>query len=502
MFDWQHVLDQEALADVLPREHARFARPICEGLALFLGRLPQAAQAQLLAQQSALPSSAGVSERLGVLAQGCPVLQKLGQILARDPRLAPELRRHLRVLESLPPTVSVATLRRVLTAELGPLRRLGIRLLPPALAEASVGVVIPFQRIAAGRDGSPEGVFKVLKPGIDQRLELELDLLGEVGAYLDERCETLQIPHLDYEETFQQVRDKLRWEIQLDQEQRHLAQAARFYADEPRVQIPALLEFCTPRVTAMERIDGCKVTDHRLDDRHQRRELADLVVRALITRPIFSRARQAMFHCDPHAGNLFLTDRHRLAILDWSLVGSLENRPREAIMQIMLAAAMLDAPQIVAVLESLSERQRPHADVLAQVVQKWLARIRAGQLPGLTWLTGMLDEAVRTARLRVATDLLLFRKSLLMLEGVLAEVNRGAPEIDDVLLADFCHHFITEWPRRWFASFQSREFATRLSNADLTRVLLSWPSTATKLWLGPSLDSLSADRLRDNLARV
>ena len=61
----------------------------------------------------------------------------------------------------------------------------------------------------------------------------------------------------------------------------------------------------------------------------------------------------------------------------------------------------------------------------------------------------MLDEAVQRARLRVAADLLMFRKSLLTLEGVLAEINGGVLEIDDVLLADFCQHFIAEWPRRW-----------------------------------------------------
>ena len=226
-------------------------------------------------------------------------------------------------MESLPPTVPVETIREVLTSQLGPLPALGVCLEPPAIAEASVGVVIPFRRTDPAGQDRPEGVFKVLKPGIDERLEFELELLGQVGSYLDERCEALQIPSLDYEEAFEQVREKLCWEIRLDEEQRHLAKAARFYADEPQVQIPELLEFCTQRVTAMERIRGSKITDHCLPDRRDRRELADLVVRALIARPIFSRASRAMFHCDPHAGNLFLTDTNRLAILDWSLVGFL-----------------------------------------------------------------------------------------------------------------------------------------------------------------------------------
>ena len=121
---------------------------------------------------------------------------------------------------------------------------------------------------------TPEGVLKILKPGIVDRMELELNLLGQVGSYFDSRCEELAIPHLDYCETFDHVRTKLGVEVQLDQEQRHLAEARALFADEPDVQIPRLLEHCTPRVTAMERIFGVKVTDHALDAAHERQRLA------------------------------------------------------------------------------------------------------------------------------------------------------------------------------------------------------------------------------------
>ena len=98
----------------------------------------------------------------------------------------------------------------------------------------------------------------------------------------------MHIPHLAYEDSFDQIREKLKCEVRLDEEQRHLVQAAAFYADEPQVHIPALLEHCTPRVTAMERITGSKVTDHSLDNRYDRRRLAELVVRSLVAQPIFS----------------------------------------------------------------------------------------------------------------------------------------------------------------------------------------------------------------------
>ena len=60
-----------------------------------------------------------------------------------------------------------------------------------------------------------------------------------------------------------------------------------------------------------------------------------------------------MFHSDPHAGNLFLTDENRLAMLDWSLVGCLGEAEREAIVQIMLAAVTLQPKRVVQVLHAI-----------------------------------------------------------------------------------------------------------------------------------------------------
>jgi ubiquinone biosynthesis protein len=490
MADWNLLIDEAAFASVLPDEYARFVRPIRGALTVFLGGLPAAHQEAVLADQAALPPTATASERLFALARSCPALHKLGQVLARDRRLSPELRRRLQGLESLPPSVPLEIIQGVLARELGPLHRLGVTLASAALAEASVAVVIPFRRDRGPARAAPrDGVFKVLKPGVEERLEQELRLLERVGSYLDEGCAEFGIPNIDYRGVFEQVRMKLREEVRLDLEQRHLARARAFYEGEPRVQVPALFEHCTPRVTAMERVTGKKVTEHGRASGEERR-LADLLVEALIARPIFSNDSPAPFHADPHAGNLFVTDDHRLALLDWSLVGWLGDAERVAVVQVLLAATALDAERIVALLEGLAGRPVDRS-ALESVVHAWLRRLRRGQFPGFTWLMGLLDEAVQAARLRVGADLLLFRKSLHTLEGVVADVGVGDGRVDAVLLGLFLRHFAVEWPQRWLAWPDSRAFATRLSNRDLARWVMSLPWAATRLWLDRSFDLLS-----------
>jgi ubiquinone biosynthesis protein len=477
MLDWGFLIDESALASVLPDAHARFRRPLGSALAVFLGGLPEARQAAILSDQASLPPDASASRRLAVLARSCPALHKLGQVLARDRRLPAELRRHLQELEALPPSIPAATIEALLTREFGPLDRLGVTLLPPALAEASVAVVIPFQ------EGTRQGVFKVLKPGIEERLEQELELLERVGTHLDEKSAEFGIPTLDYQETFEQVRDKLRHEVRLDLEQRQLVQARAAFAGEPRVVVPALFEHCTARVTAMERVNGWKVTEHGLACPADRRRLADLVVEALIARPIFCRASQALVHGDPHAGNLFFTPDGRLAILDWSLVGTLGERERIAFAQMALGALTFDDQRLVTALEGLSDWGQIDRPALASVVRAWLGHLRQGHFPGFTRLMGLLDDAVQSARLRVGADLLLFRKTLHTLEGVVADVG-ATDRIGTVLLDQFLTHLVAECPQRWLTLPGSRAFATRLSNADLAEAVLGWPLAVARFWVG------------------
>ncbi len=206
-----------------------------------------------------------------------------------------------------------------------------------------------------------------------------------------------------------------------------------------------------------------------------------------------------MFHSDPHAGNLFLTDQNRLAILDWSLVGSLSEPDRIAVVQIIQGAITLNADRIITVLESLNQRGQVNGRALTEIVAGRLRQIRRGTLPGLSWLVGLLDEAVHTAGLRAAADLMLFRKSLHTLEGVVAELGAEAPRMDEVLLADFLRHFAAEWPWRWVSPPTSRDFATRLSTFDLAETLWSSPSTLARFWMGHGFDLLEACGTSDKL---
>jgi ubiquinone biosynthesis protein len=208
-----------------------------------------------------------------------------------------------------------------------------------------------------------------------------------------------------------------------------------------------------------------------------------LVIEALIARPVLATDRHALFHGDPHAGNLFLTRDGRLALLDWSLIGELGKRERIALVQILLGALLSDVERMVSPLLDLAERSGVDRAALEGIVRNWLAQLQQGQLPGFTWLMGMVDEAVQHARLRVSADLLLFRKSLFTLEGVLRDIGTDRNRIEAVLLSQFLRQFVLEWPQRWQLSPSSRALATRLSNLDLAELIWRLPLATVRRWL-------------------
>jgi ubiquinone biosynthesis protein len=481
-----------ALDTLIPDAYAPYRRAVVDATAFFLSRLSAHRLAEIVAAQRALPSTAGPAVRAVTLVHCCPTLHKLGQVLARHRSIIPGFRAQLQRLESMEPTTSMTEVAAILHDELGGAVGGELLLGAPAIAEASVAVVVPFTVRASPAATTVRGVLKVLKPGIERALLEELEVWPQVGAFLDDACERFGIPALEYQATLDDVRDLLVEEVHLEHEQRHLVEAAEAYADMDRVRVPSLLPYCSPRVTAMSRIDGPKVTSVTHWPPERRRGLAELVVRALICRPTWSVAPTALFHADPHAGNLVAMDDGSLGILDWSLIGRLGKPERIHIAQIVLGALSLDPARVCQAVAALAAHG-PDQSRLRSVVEDSLRSLRRGALPGLEWLVRLLDAAVARAGVRLGRDLMLFRKVLLTLEGVVDDVCADFP-VDQCLVATAVAQLASEWPRRMVSAPFSRAHGTHVSNVDLASLVWSWPATAMRLLSGVGSDVLRSAR--------
>lgn len=466
------------LTELLPPTYAEYRPLLADGLLFFLERLSPIRQQAILVAQLGLASNTSRSRRLLALFRLCPTLHKLGQVVAHDRRLSAELRQRLQELETLVPTDSLAAIGPLLEREVGHIA--GVQVGRRAIAEASVAVVVPFVWRQTGATPPQRGVFKILRPGVQDRLNEELAIWPALGTFLEERCTYYGLPVFDYRNTLETVAHLLANEVCLDREQAHLSQAADFYAHSPDILIPRLFPFSTPSVTAMERVDGCKVTRQDLPPREMRQR-ADRIIRALLADPFWGcRQAGAVFHADPHAGNLMATPDGRLAIIDWALTTQLSKRQCEAVVQLVLGALTLNDRRVCAAIAALGQ---PVDDARVQIaVSESIRELACGGLPGFEWVSSLLDSQASTSAVRFPEELILFRKALLTLSGVVADVSPQTT-VDSVLVPEGAARFIQGlfWRSCTWADSRGRVGA-HLSNADILGLWAELPATALRYW--------------------
>ncbi len=63
---------------------------------------------------------------------------------------------------------------------------------------------------------------------------------------------------------------------------------------------------------------------------------------------------EGVYHADPHRGNVFLTDDGRLALLDYGLLGRLDDETRATLSLLLLAIARNSADDVAHLLLALS----------------------------------------------------------------------------------------------------------------------------------------------------
>ena len=468
------------LSDLLPPAYARFRPLLADALLFFLDRLSPRRQRDIFTAQLALPANTSRSRRLLALFRLCPTLHKLGQVVAHDRRLSGDLRQRLQELETLVPTDSLLAIRPLLEREMGGVA--GLRIARKALAEASVAVVVPFVWQQAANAPPLQGVFKVLRPGVRDRLEEELAIWPALGTFLEERCVAHGLPVFDYANTLESVAHLLANEVHLDGEQAHLRQAAEFHAGSPDIVIPRVFPFSTPTVTAMERVHGCKVTTQDLPATEMRQR-AERMIRALLAQPFWSSGESgAIFHADPHAGNLLATPDGRLAILDWALTTTLAKRQCESVVQLVLGALTLNDRRVCAAIGALGQ-SLDDAQVEAAVGQA-IGQVRGGGFPGFEWMTSLLDSLAATSAVRFPEEVSLFRKALLTLSGVAADVSPDMT-IDGVLIREGASQFIRSlWWRPWIWADWRPRGGAHLSNADLFGLGAELPASTLRFWGG------------------
>ena len=385
---------------LVPEAYANWRPPVRDAMMFVVARLSPARLAPKLLEQIELPAGTPAEVRLLRLIAKVPGLQKLGQVIARNQHLHPALRKALARLENGIRDVRPEDIRAIIQRELGQkIETYAVKIAPAILSEASVSAVVRFSWRNPETRRRQRGVFKVLKPHISQ--------------YFAEDME---------------VRRLLRHEVNFSREQKTLIEAGTLYRSMRGVRIPRLIEpLCAPAVTALTEERGIKVTSAaaRLPA-PRRRKVAEQLIEALIAVPLFAATRDAVFHGDPHAGNLLYNNRTgELAILDWALRERLGREERRHLALLFLMVSLRDPVGTSAAIVALSQHpigmNSPRGRMIHRTVAEFLGGIPPSNLPSAADAMRLL-ERVAMKGVRFPASLIMLSKVMFTLEGILADI--------------------------------------------------------------------------------
>jgi ubiquinone biosynthesis protein len=426
----REIVDRTRPDKAVPEIYGHYRSLVRDGIAFFLSQVNRGRLIELVVSQLTLAAETSAEERLLELAKCFPTLHKLGQLIARHPHIDPKVKQWLIHLENgrygTPQDVILAQIH----GQLQQAGRLGgVRIQPTILSEASVGAVVPFQWTPPACLHPVDGVLKILKPDIRKHLDEEVTILEKTAAFFEQNRGRYPLRDFKFLEIFQEVRQMLVKEVDLAAEQTHLAEAAIFYGDMAGIQIPQLLPLGTGTMTAMAYLDGPKITDADLNP-EQRRHCAAVMFEAIVCRPLFSHREMALFHGDPHAGNILAVAEPaskipRIGLLDWSLAGRLAKRDRIKTVQLIQAIFKEDLSGIRRSIQALASGVcHENTKQRRQLRDLVLGFTQSAEFERLTLIkkTFRLLEELSYKGYVFAADLMLFRKAIFTLEGVIYDL--------------------------------------------------------------------------------
>ena len=147
----------------------------------------------------------------------------------------------------------------------------------------------------------------------------------------------------------------LRAQLDYLQEARNAERFSANFAGDSSVQIPRVFpDLTTSRVITLERIRGMKITDLTMLDEAGLSHHAIAERTALITAKMIFE--DGFFHADPHPGNFFIEPTGRVGIVDFGMVGSLDDRLREQLGHLLSGFVRRDPGRLADALLALGTR--------------------------------------------------------------------------------------------------------------------------------------------------
>ncbi|MFN7878115.1 MAG: ABC1 kinase family protein [Pirellula sp.] len=351
-----------------------------------------------------------------------PTFIKLGQVLSLRPDLVgSELAKELQSLQTQVPPDSFRDTREVVESELKrPINEVFSYFAEIPIASASIGQV----HEATLLDGT-KVVVKVQHVNIQAKVNEDLEVLQGLAVMAD------RIPELaawQPKSLVEQLSRTLRRELSFSREISNLQVFHRLLNGSDKLRIPVSYPACSSaRMLTMEKLDGKSIHSLALHDGHgpcERRDVAKRIA-TLYVDMIFVKG---LYHADPHPGNILVQDDGTIGLLDFGMVGRIDDTLRQAIEEMLFAVYSQDS----ALLTSLIKRAGkipPAIDeaMLSNDVADLIATYSSQPIESIDLAMALNDatDILHRHRITLPSQMGLLIKTLVTLQGTIRELSPG-----------------------------------------------------------------------------
>ncbi len=348
---------------------------------------------------------------------------KLGQVLSTRPDLVPEeWCTEFKKLQSEVPPAPWEGVRDVIVQSLGPLEQFFESVDPVPIAAASIAQV----HGAKAKDGR-RVALKVLRPGVREQIESDVQLMRAIAGLLEPRFSR---EGYSPKEVVAEFARQLERETDMIREGRSTDRLGEAFKEDEHVRFAKVYwDLTTHDVLALEEIDGVPLSQlppGTLDADQRRRVVAHT------TDAVFRQCLElGFFHADPHPGNLVVLPGEVVVFLDCGMTGSIAPETAEQLADLLRGVMTRDHDGVVRAAVQL-------ADVDPSLVYDRRFRSDVWEFMGAFDIDSLADlqvgivlrdffDVLQRNHMHCPADLVYLIKALSTAEGVALEL---APDFD------------------------------------------------------------------------
>jgi len=280
------------------------------------------------------------------------------------------------------------------------------------LSGASLGIVY------RGKINGQQVVVKVKRPGIEKMVDDELQVLKKIlpigMRFVD--------PNLRFsvDAMLAQFIETIHEEMDYIKEAQNLKTISNNVKEYKNVIVPKVYdEYTSKDVITMEYIPGIKITDiEALDELGLDRQKIVIDVHKVFFTMLL---RHAIFHADPHPGNISVGKDGKIILYDYGMVGRIDNETRLRLIRLYLALVEKDPSRTVAAMSDLGMLMPDYNRTVIEKAVQMTVQAMHGRKPEEMEVKALMELANKTMSkfpFMLPKNLALYMRMSSIIEGI------------------------------------------------------------------------------------